>query len=1042
MRDEISFRSLAVKSNNEAPEDNINKRLIFNSPSERYLEEEENILEKKYTLQSCLSSNNNNSLLNIQNKNESKQNIVKVKIKEYFSKNKQLNKSDFSKFISFIGLSDIWSSEQEQIILWQSIINKAKNKDNIDCNAALSGICELFEDDDEEVEEGDELLDKKYTCYEKMSSSYLDVSTNENCIDEYLNSIKDNVKLLFAVKFINEIFLKNYLNNNSHYSINTINTMNVNNSIANGINYDLDKSDMDGDNEVIQIDNKFDKRTISINSQEIMNEIKNKYRFIIINNDELNTYFYNLAKNARKSGNSPKANEKKHEFCLDKELINYVSAMIELKIDSKIKTDENEDTNQNPINIFENNETKESSKSMIKEVDTKYNNKEIEAEFYGDIIEEFSNLDIIINDCYETIANFNKNNDLIYSIKLFNKNYILKKKKYLYGKLNKFFKKYLEQKTKIEELETKINEIKHNSQKAKICVVPNDENNYLRQQNENLKERNEYLQKENAELKENLSKNINEISKNNMKVSKLNLPNNNFPNNVNINFYSSRNPNANHLKNRTVGEENNLLNLINQSNQKNSQNNINTANISNSINDSNQNNSNNVNNTSTNKILLQLTKTNTNSFLDCNIEDLTNLTNSQLFSIVGNNVSNNNFLFETAELENEQNNPGTPTLTPRSNILDIKDENNSSYNNIIPNNSSLSDHEINIGKNLNIENNKKNNNDNNINKNNGVGIKIESKNSLNIDKFNDNKFSFAVDKNTGVSNIDLTIKFDKNCFYDFKYVSTNKKIGKLLLHNNEPRKSHEFFSDQIFYILNGNKRKKGLLLITSQCFYILDEINNMNCEIRISHTLLSSISIPQDNFNHLLLSFNEGSFIIIEIYRRIYLLNYLKDLYSHYNYKKISIYFCDKFNIKLNNNHSFFYDVKNNKEIILTPNFENAQKFGFLFKYKENIFSAYFTEKLVVLCSIGLIVFSKSNINIPILIIPLIGATIKYMGANNNDKRYCFKIKTANNGVFIFGSYRNKEVSDWIQELKLYQKSYENKMNLIMSNFVIKQNNI
>ena len=1029
MRDEISFRSLAVKSNNEGIEETINKKLTSSSQNERDLDEE-NIIEKKYTLNSNLSSNNNNSLLNIQNKNDTKQNNVKEKLKEYFSENKQLNKKDFNSFLSFIGLSDIWSSEQEQIILWESISNKAKDKNNIDYDATLAAICELFEEDEEE----DELLDKKYTCYEKMNNSYLDVSTNENCIDEYINGIKDNVILLFAIKFINEIFLKNYLNNYSHYSINTINTMNVNNSIANGINDVLDKSDVEVENEVIQIENKFDKKTVTINLNDIMNEIKNKYRFILINDEELSNYFNNLSKNIRKSShNIIPNNDKKQEFCLDKELINYVSAMLELKLETKIKIDENEDNN----NIFDNNETNENSKFNLKDDDNIANGKEIDEEYYKQIIDEFNNLDIMASDCYDTIVNFNKNNDLINSIKLFSKNYIKKKKKNLYEKIYILYKNYLEQKSKIVELESKnsVNEAKHNSQKAKICVVPNDENDYLRQQNENLKERNTYLQKENAELKENL-KNINEItskSNGNIKISKLNLPINNFPINPNINFYSSRNPNANHFRNGAIGEDNNLLNLINQSNQKNTQNNINS--INESIQNNNNTTNNNINNSSVNKNFLPFTKTNTNSFLDCNIDDLTNLTNSHLFSMVGNNVSNNNFLFDTAELENEQN-PGTPTLTPRSNILDIKDENNSYYNNLIPSNSRLSDinESIQFGKNLNIENNK-NKNENNIKNN---EIKLQSKKSINIDN---NKFSFAVDKNTGINDIDLNIKFDKNCFYDFKYLSTNKKIGKLLLYNNEPKKSYEIFSDQIFYILNGNKRKKGLLLITSQCFYILDEDNDMNCEIRISHKLLSSISIPEENFNHLLLSFNDGSFIIIEIYRRIYLLNYLKDLYSFYKYKKINIYFCDKFNIKLNNNQSFFYDVKNNKDIILTPNFENAQKFGFLLKYKENFFSAYFTEKLIVLCSIGLIVFSKSNINVPILIIPLIGASIKPMGANTNEKLYCFKIKTANNGVFIFGSNRNKEINDWIQELKNYQKSYENKLKGILSNFIVQSKN-
>jgi hypothetical protein len=250
-------------------------------------------------------------------------------------------------------------------------------------------------------------------------------------------------------------------------------------------------------------------------------------------------------------------------------------------------------------------------------------------------------------------------------------------------------------------------------------------------------------------------------------------------------------------------------------------------------------------------------------------------------------------------------------------------------------------------------------------------LKMEAKKSLNVNNFNNNKFSFAAEDNlNGVK--DFKNKLDYKNYYDFKYLSQNRKIVKLLLYNNENVKSNQLFSDQIYYILNGNKKKKGVLLITPQFFYILDENNDLNYDLRITHKLLASISIPQGNFNHLLISFNDNSFVIIEIYRRIHLLNYLKELYSTKRNKKIDLYFCDNFNIKINN-HTFIYEVNNNKNLTLTPNFENAQKMGLLKKYKENIFSGYFSDKLVVLCSLGLVVFSKSNINVPKLIIPIIG---------------------------------------------------------------------
>ena len=82
-----------------------------------------------------------------------------------------------------------------------------------------------------------------------------------------------------------------------------------------------------------------------------MNEIKNKYRFILINKDELNNYFDNLNQNVRKSNSSNNLivkNENEQEFLLDKELINYMSAMIELKLGMTIKNKLNKiDFNEN-----------------------------------------------------------------------------------------------------------------------------------------------------------------------------------------------------------------------------------------------------------------------------------------------------------------------------------------------------------------------------------------------------------------------------------------------------------------------------------------------------------------------------------------------------------------------------------------------------------------------------------------------------------------------------------------------------------------------
>ena len=788
-----------------------------------------------------------------------------------------------------------------------------------------------------------------------------------------------------------------------------------------------------------------------------MNEIKFKYRFILINNEDLNNYFNNLDKKIRKSegnNNIILKNDQKKEIYLDKELINYICAMIELKLEEKIKSDvnknrisANEDNNninsisdctQNEDKIKLNNdntEKKEESKNsiMINEKDKNYEQ----------ILDEFQIIDTMILDCYETVNNFNQNRDLVNLIKIYNEYYIMNRKKILYDKIKKLILD-LEKKDRKKKSEVKfnINETNQNSIKPKKVVFSEDDNDYLRQLYENLKEKNDYLQKENAELKENLSKNINEIASNNSKIilNKLTLPKNAIGN-QNINLYSARN--QKYFKNKTAGNEVNLLNnILNKTTKKSILNNTNLNNNTSSIFESDQTisniNSNNNNNTSRN--ILQFNKTNTNSFLD--LDEMAN-SHSEMFSIIGNNTSiNDKFLFETTVLENNQKNDnlGTPTLSPRSNILDGKDESSNSYINILSSNSKITDingDSANYGKIINLTNKKEI-----IPKNNDKEEK-EKKSLFKVTNLKDNKFSFAAPNLNSVNNLnnlDLKIKSDKKNYYDFKYLSQNKKVHKILFHNNEKVKPNEMFSDQINFIFNGNKKKKGILLITSENFYLFDDSEDINCEFSTNHQLLSSISISKENFNYLLFSFTNDNYIIIEIYNRIQLLSFIKEIYLYYKYKKIDIYNCDSFNIKLKNNHSFSYDLKNNKDISLTGNFENAIKIGFLYKHKENLFTGYFSEKLVVLCSIGLVVFSKSNISLPKFIIPIIGSNIKSLKVKLDEKLFCFAIKTFNNETYIFGSFKNKEYNDWIQEIKNYQKAYELKMNDIMSNFVIHSN--
>jgi len=1000
MRDEFSFKSLKIKAD------------LFEEKSEN------NIDSKNLNSISTLTTNNKNE------NNLSRQEKAKSLIKEYFEKNIYLTQDNFDSFLSFIGLKDIWNSKEDQKYLWDSIKNKAKDKENIDHDSTLETIMEFFETEEEENRDEDiKDEDSNYSLNDKneLETSSLfeeENKNNEHCIDEYLNEIRNNIKLTFGIKFINEIFLKKYLkeNNNNNDIINNIESIKINKideqNIENGKNIDTNKNANDNIIEK-EIDanqiNKNLNRNIVININDIWEEINNKYRFIMITKEELNNYFNNLAKNntigSRKSSTGyciTIKNGNSQEYILDKQLIKYVNTMIELNFKE----------NEKQLNVNKEREIY----SAIKEKDN-FDDEQI--------IKNLNKFDNATSDLIDLIINTNSDKELKNILKMFNSNYILYQKKILYNKIEEKINQNKNNNiSKIDETEIQlnINEINQsNNSKSKIVIVPKDENDYLKQQIDNLKERIDNLLNENEELKRKLSLSTNKIDlkNSNIKINKLNIPKNNFyiPPPINSkNYKSSRDEQR--FRNKTPDNENSIFNMLNQKNHVNPPHcntnrnplislNISKLNIANtSRSNPNLLNDNNKNSSRGNK---------TNSFMDYNGEELTN-SKLDLFSVNGNKNIKEGFLLETTELIND---PGTPTLTPRSNVF--KDD----Y-------FCLGDeHNIRIGSKISdILSSRENypNNDNNSSNNKKINFNKKKKMSfgLNADIFKDD----SDDDNS--DNL-----LDEKYKYDFQYLSLNKKIVKLLLHNNEDLKSYDIFSDQINYILNGQKRSKGILLITSQCFYILDDSNEMKNILRISHQLLSNLSINKHFFNHILISFNEGSFIIIEIFSRIHLLEYLKDLYERYNYKKIHINFCDSFNIKLKNNIVYTYELKNKKDILFTPNFENAKKIGILFKYQENFFSAYFQEKIVVLTSIGLIVFDKNNFNKPQMIIPIIGSGIKAITAKDKQKLYCFKIKTINNEKFIFGSYKNKEIIDWMKELRIYKELYKSKMDEIISDFTI-----
>ena len=224
------------------------------------------------------------------------ENIAKRKIKEYFKNNKVLTHEKFNKFIEFIGLRDIWSSDELKF-LWESIILNSTDKNNIDYDSALNGISSFFEQDDGKDVDDIYLNIKDVSLNESnnLKDSKKNIE-NEKCIDEFLNIINNNQDTLYEIRFINEIFFSKYLSN---------------------IKFEeLEKNE-----------------TIKINFDDIIEKIKKEYKFLNINFEILNTYLNYINENKDFENDD----KEKKTYYLNKKLINYVNIIIDLKIEEILK---------------------------------------------------------------------------------------------------------------------------------------------------------------------------------------------------------------------------------------------------------------------------------------------------------------------------------------------------------------------------------------------------------------------------------------------------------------------------------------------------------------------------------------------------------------------------------------------------------------------------------------------------------------------------------------------------------------------------------
>ena len=924
-------------------------------------------------------------------KKQNKESEIRAKIKEYFSLNNSLIKQEFFNFLKYIGLDEIWTTENEQKILWDKIAMYAVDKKNIDYQAALCGISDFFEEDDEENDEinnnydiklngnnNDLLLDIELQSLQMKRKSFernenvKENDKNEIFIDEFIESLKGKEEILYGIRFINEIFFRKYLNED-----------NLEKNLENIDNY---------------------KNMFKINKNDILTEIKNKYKFINIPKEIIQKYFNYISKYNK---------NKKDEIFIEKSLIKYINLII------KNKNKENENSQ---------------NKTLIKSLNFNSINDN------NDIcskVEQLISFDINTNNCIETIIIFKNNKHLIDLLKEYICKYIDKLKNSIYQEIKQ----------------------KENEYKKKLLTInnyKNEDNKFCYQENKKLKRQIESLIKENLTLSKEIEYMNSKIENENNEIG--NRENSKSPKIINTDNSSNLKKNKNKIVIPPLNfNRENKLNL----NKNNDYMNNNLMNNSSSI------------SKSPNKLL----QTGTNSFNDINIDEF-------IASHIENSMNLNNitdqFLLDTTRLCNdeENNNNNDEKIINNKNNEKEKNKNNifnystnmnsnkkkdSNLNNYLY--SDLSEKvsrikgeesednydeydEIDLGpikfhkynnhltdriyRNSDIQNNILN-----IENNNNNYSKAQSFLSPNI---NNNPWK----KKIKFSNEDIFYGYINKAttnFYDFKYLFHIHKIQKLLYRNKEKLIYEEFLSDEInAYFLN-SKKKKYILLITYHNFYLLKNDESFECSLILKIKTLESIIVSSKNFNLLYLSFNGGTEVIIESYQRIEILRFFQKIINKGIFSP---------NLKLSSSNNFIFHKRNgtleqiptikNKMFLITPNFENAQKIGVLLKYKDSFFSASFQEKLIVLCSVGLMYFDD-NYKSPKNIIPIAGTAIKFIVVQINKTIYCLKMKTINDEVYIFGSLQKREIFDWLKELALFKKVYHMKMKQINPNYINQNKN-
>ena len=391
--------------------------------------------------------------------------------------------------------------------------------------------------------------------------------------------------------------------------------------------------------------------------------------------------------------------------------------------------------------------------------------------------------------------------------------------------------------------------------------------------------------------------------------------------------------------------------------------------------------------------------------------------------------NNNDFMFNgQKDIKNNQNKSNTNFAflnNNNNNNNNNNDNNNHNYNNSNNNNNNDND---NVNHNNNNNNNKNNKNNNNNNNKNTIvsnsNSKIQNNKNINstISKNNSNPNPINITtNNNNITNINIignntiNIKSPKNKLFSTKINNIKKyspfsfaisPAGQMM--DGQSHNELDYVDD--VYLIEGQKynKTKVILNIFDNMFWI-QKSKNENFDLCYPLIDICKIHIAETNENILAIEFNKSDqkTFIIETYRRMTLLKYLRMKLLQINSNKNYFISEDTFNLKKNSEFSLLLI---NNVLKFYPNLDGAEKFGYLYRLHSFLKKKKFVLRLVVLTNIGILVF-EDPLNPPEKFIPLVNINI--IDKKGLEKPCAFELQCFNKESNIFGADNEDYINGW-----------------------------